>query len=351
MTERSTGGKTTRYYYDDRGLLVAEGTVSSTGTVQITTGYVHDATGKLTARQMAGESQLQSYVTNGHGDVTEIRDASGNVLNRYTYDIWGNPETAEETVPNVLRYAGKYWDEVTDLQYLRARWYDPSTARFISEDTYEGELTNPLSLNLYTYVENNPLNYVDPTGHRAWLIHGTFSDADTWTPDFVKYVEGLFNESSKALEWTGKNSKGARSDAAEDLVKTVYEWHSKNPDEPIRLVGHSHGGNVAIMLANLLEKKGMKVETLITVATPVREYKLKTKVGQHIHMYNNRDSVQGEMGGSWWWAGSSFTRKFKGADNVRAKDGEIGTKIQAHSTMHSNVDVWKKYIEPILKLK
>ncbi|WP_440115597.1 RHS repeat-associated core domain-containing protein [Paenibacillus sp. QZ-Y1] len=73
-------------------------------------------------------------------------------MNRYTYDIWGNPETTEETVPNVLRYAGEYWDEVTDLQYLRARWYDPATARFISEDTYEGELTNPLSLNLYMYM-------------------------------------------------------------------------------------------------------------------------------------------------------------------------------------------------------
>ncbi|WP_440115591.1 RHS repeat-associated core domain-containing protein [Paenibacillus sp. QZ-Y1] len=166
MTERSTGGKTTCYYYYDRGLLVAEGTVSSTGTVQITVGYVYDATGKLTARQMAGESQLQSYVTNGHGDVTEIRDASGNVLNRYTYDIWGNPEITEETVPNVLRYAGEYWDEVTGLQYLRARWYDPSVGRFISEDSYECELTNPLSLNLYAYVGNNPLKYVDPNGHK-----------------------------------------------------------------------------------------------------------------------------------------------------------------------------------------
>ncbi|MFC9711767.1 RHS repeat-associated core domain-containing protein [Paenibacillus sp. NPDC056933] len=165
MTERSMGGKTTRYYYDDRGLLVAEGTVDSAGTVQITVGYVHDATGKLTARQIAGESQIQSYVTNGHGDVTEIRDASGNVLNRYTYDIWGNPETTEETVPNVLRYSGEYWDNVTGLQYLRARWYDPRVGRFISEDSYEGELTNPLSLNLYTYVENNPLIYVDSSGY------------------------------------------------------------------------------------------------------------------------------------------------------------------------------------------
>lgn len=202
-------------------------------------------------------------------------------------------------------------------------------------------------------MHNNPLIYVDPSGHKVWLIHGTFSTGDTWTPDFVKYVEGLFNESSEKLNWTGKNSTGARSNAAEESINKVYEWHSKNPDEPIRLVGHSHGGNVAILLANLLEKKGKKVEILITVANPVREYKLDTKVGQHIQMYNNRDSVQMDMGGKWWRLGfgSTSTRKFKGADNVRAKDGETGSKIEAHSTMHSNVDIWKKYIEPILKLK
>ncbi|RRJ66999.1 hypothetical protein EHV15_31795 [Paenibacillus oralis] len=62
----------TRYYYDDRGLLVAEGTVNS-GTVGITYGYVFDATGKLVGRQGANESGLQYYVTNGHGDVTELQ--------------------------------------------------------------------------------------------------------------------------------------------------------------------------------------------------------------------------------------------------------------------------------------
>ncbi|MEJ8303114.1 RHS repeat-associated core domain-containing protein, partial [Saccharibacillus sacchari] len=46
-----------------------------------------------------------------------------------------------------------------------ARWYDPSMGRFINEDTYEGELTDTLSQNLYAYVSSNPLKYVDPSGH------------------------------------------------------------------------------------------------------------------------------------------------------------------------------------------
>ncbi|GIO36300.1 hypothetical protein J41TS12_11610 [Paenibacillus antibioticophila] len=78
----------------------------------------------------------------------------------------GNPETEEETVPNVFRYSGEYWDSTTNLQYLRARWYDPNTGRFVSKDPYQGSLDNPLSLNRYSYVSNSPLKYVDPSGYR-----------------------------------------------------------------------------------------------------------------------------------------------------------------------------------------
>nr|WP_254352269.1 polymorphic toxin-type HINT domain-containing protein [Paenibacillus dendritiformis] len=100
----------------------------------------------------------------------EIQDATGKVLNRYTYDIWGNPLIQEEQVPNIFRCSGEYWDAATELQYLRARWYDPSIGRFLTEDTYEGEINNPLSLNLYTYVYNNPLIYSDPTGNFVYPI-------------------------------------------------------------------------------------------------------------------------------------------------------------------------------------
>ncbi|WP_240479799.1 RHS repeat-associated core domain-containing protein [Paenibacillus wynnii] len=48
---------------------------------------------------------------------------------------------------------------------MRARWYDPSIGRFLNEDTYEGQIDNSLSLNFYTYVHNNPLTNIDPTGH------------------------------------------------------------------------------------------------------------------------------------------------------------------------------------------
>ncbi|WP_245864319.1 DUF6531 domain-containing protein [Paenibacillus donghaensis] len=303
----------------------------------------------------AGAPKTLYYLSDAQGSVIGLEGQDGSMSARYHYDEFGVSENPEKFdlnwsgPDNLFGYTSLGYDYYSGYSHAQARDFDSSIGRFINEDTYEGQIDNPLTLNLYTYVENNPLIYSDPSGHKVWLIHGTFSNGDTWTPDFVKYVEGLFNESSDKLNWTGKNNSGARSDASEEMLNQVYEWHKENPNEPIRLVSHSHGGNVAILLTNLLAKKGMEVETLITIATPVREYKLETKVGQHIQMYNNRDSVQGDFGGK-WLVFFPTTRKFKGAENVRAKDAEKkGTKIQAHSAMHSNVDIWKKYIEPILK--
>ncbi|WHX49762.1 RHS repeat-associated core domain-containing protein [Paenibacillus woosongensis] len=165
LYERAEGSERTRYYYDEQAKLIAEADVSN-GSPSITYTYIYDLAGRLWSRVDQATGEVQYYQFNGHGDVVGLVDSAGNQLNSYTYDIWGNPEHEEETVPNIFRYSGEYWDATTDLQYLRARWYDPNAGRFVSKDSYEGDITNPLSQNLYTYVHNNPLIYVDPSGHR-----------------------------------------------------------------------------------------------------------------------------------------------------------------------------------------
>jgi RHS repeat-associated protein len=93
-------------------------------------------------------------------------DTAGNVVNNYSYDEWGNILAKTEAVDNPFKYAGEIYDDETGLYYLRARYYDPQTGRFINEDSYEGQVTDPLSLNLYTYCENDPIDKVDPSGNR-----------------------------------------------------------------------------------------------------------------------------------------------------------------------------------------
>lgn len=163
LTERTEGGQTTRYYYDGAN-IIAEGKVNG-GTVTHKASYLRGT--QLEARIDASGSKSY-YVLNGHGDVVGLVDGTGNTLNSYTYDMWGAPTTASESLPQPFRYSGELWDSSTGLQYLRARWYDPSIGRFITQDTYEGDITNPLSLNLYAYVDNNPLTRWDPSGH-GWL--------------------------------------------------------------------------------------------------------------------------------------------------------------------------------------
>ncbi|AIQ45744.1 hypothetical protein R70723_07495 [Paenibacillus sp. FSL R7-0273] len=166
MREKNDGG-TTRYYYDGEN-IIAEGSVSG-NTVNFKARYVRG----LQLISMKNQwGTVGYYLQNGHGDVVNLYRQDQTLLNTYDYDIWGNPTVKEEAdqYTNPFRYSGEYWDEGQQLQYLRARWYDPSVGRFITEDTWEGRLNHPDSQNPYIYVVNNPLKYVDPSGQLAeWV--------------------------------------------------------------------------------------------------------------------------------------------------------------------------------------
>lgn len=96
-----------------------------------------------------------------------VNAATGTIAASYYYDAFGVVLESTGTVNNSILYSGYQYDKETGLYYLNARMYDPSIARFLQEDTYAGDRTDPLSLNLYTYCHNEPLMYSDPTGHRA----------------------------------------------------------------------------------------------------------------------------------------------------------------------------------------
>jgi RHS repeat-associated protein len=117
------------------------------------------------------QNQKTFYQYNGHGDTDRLTNASGAVIKSYTYDLFGSEQNPDLNDTNPFRYSGEYFDKETGSYYLRARYYNPSYGRFITEDSYEGSITNPLSLNLYTYVSNNPLIYIDPLGHDAIVIN------------------------------------------------------------------------------------------------------------------------------------------------------------------------------------
>ena len=105
------------------------------------------------------------YASDEMGSITHLTDADGKVLNRYGYDAWGVSVVCEEQVENRFRYTGEQFDAITKQYYLRARFYNPVIARFTQEDTYRGD-----GLNLYAYCANNPVGYVDPSGHQPQCV-------------------------------------------------------------------------------------------------------------------------------------------------------------------------------------
>ena len=92
-----------------------------------------------------------------HGDVVGLADVNGELVNNYSYDTFGNEKSNTENA-NPFRYAGEYFDEESGLIYLRNRYYDSSTGRFITEDPIHS------GINWYVYAGNNPVNFVDPLG-------------------------------------------------------------------------------------------------------------------------------------------------------------------------------------------
>ncbi|MBO4617184.1 MAG: hypothetical protein J5717_07505 [Lachnospiraceae bacterium] len=111
-------------------------------------------------------SSLGSYVYDGRGSVKKVVNGSA-VVRDYDYDPYGNITKGAPAQERMYGYNGEEYTPQTGLIYLRARHYNPSTATFTSEDTYAGDKTNPVTRNRYSYANNNPMMYKDPSGHRA----------------------------------------------------------------------------------------------------------------------------------------------------------------------------------------
>jgi RHS repeat-associated protein len=111
---------------------------------------------------MEKNSQKYYYHLDGLGSVTGITDATGNVVQRYEYDSYGNIVSVLD--PDFIQpytYTAREYDPESGLYFYRARYYDAKAGRFVSEDPIG---FNSGDVNFYAYVGNNPVNFVDPQG-------------------------------------------------------------------------------------------------------------------------------------------------------------------------------------------
>lgn len=104
------------------------------------------------------------YEGDGLGTITSISNSSGAIAGTYTYDSFGKINSSTGTLTNPFRYTAREFDSETGIYFYRARYFDPNTGRFLSEDPDEENSFLDSLLNLYRYVQNNPVNYTDPLG-------------------------------------------------------------------------------------------------------------------------------------------------------------------------------------------
>ncbi len=149
---KTIDGASTSYFYD--GANVVQELAGTTPTANILNGGVD----KVFTR--TDGSGTRTPLTDGLGSTLGLADDAGTLQTQYTYDAFGNTSNSGASSTNSSKYTGRD-DDGTGLYYYRARYYSPSTQRFISEDPigFGGG-----DVNLYAYVGNDPINFADPSG-------------------------------------------------------------------------------------------------------------------------------------------------------------------------------------------
>jgi RHS repeat-associated protein len=154
---KTVGGTTTKFLYDGPN-VVQEQNSGNTATANLLTGLGID---QAFSRQVVGGA-TSSLLTDALGSTIALGDANGAVQTSHTYEPFGAATSSGATNTNSYQFTGRENDGLTGLYFYRARYYNPTFGRFISED--------PLAFpggpdpNLYTYVGTDPVSLGDPFG-------------------------------------------------------------------------------------------------------------------------------------------------------------------------------------------
>lgn len=159
-TSKTDATSTRRYTYDEQSVLLQSDT---NGQTLATYRYGPD---QLLSLDHTTEGQ-QYYLFDGLGSVVNLTKPDGSLQARYQYDAWGNTRVQTGTSANPFGFTGHEKDEESGLYYFKARYYDASLGRFLSQDSYLGETNTPPSLHRYLYAYANPTVYVDLNGNEA----------------------------------------------------------------------------------------------------------------------------------------------------------------------------------------
>ena len=143
------------------------------------------------------------YLYDARGSVSGITNEEGQVYQSYRYSVTGEITFGAPQYENEYTYNGESYNPNIQSQYLRARYYCVVTATFLTEDSYLGSLTEPLTLNRYNYCVSSYLNYTDPSGNEVEVLEslkGWIIDPDTQAQKTIENYENQRLSIEDAIE-------------------------------------------------------------------------------------------------------------------------------------------------------
>ena len=167
--QKVDGDEATNYYYQDG---VVAYTTDANGEQNSQNLIGTDGNVLATERFQQNATQYYLYNKDIQGSTSSLVKEDGSADATYQYTDFGETTIqGDDQAKNEVCYTGGIYDQSTWLYYLNARYYNPEDGRFMTENSYRGEIMNPETGHLYVYCANNPVNYVDLSGHFAAAMY------------------------------------------------------------------------------------------------------------------------------------------------------------------------------------
>jgi len=167
------------------------------------------------AQVQAGNPEY--FLTDGLGSVRQLIDETESVSLLLSYQPYGETLNSSGDSSSVYGFAGE-WTDQSGLEYLRSRYYNLASGRFITKDVWEGDYNTPMSYNEWLYVLANPINYTDPSGFYLCENFDCDGDDDFKWQGELKKQDKLF---SLVFRGSGMNGTWTKSD---------WEYYCDNRD-------------------------------------------------------------------------------------------------------------------------
>ncbi len=234
---KTVGSVTTQYLVDD---------LNPTGYAQVVEELVNGAVTRRYTYGLQRISQTQFlnsvwatsfYGYDGFGSVRQLTDPTGLVTDTYDYDAWGNTVNVTGSTPNVYLYRGEQYDPDLNVYYLRARYFNPLTGRFLTRDPVRhcrciGCRMDPSRLHRYLYADGDPTNRIDPRGLTTAAEYTLILGMTTTVLATAAYYENQTHAAANIIQAVGLWARNV-VECWNEFMDCVWGCKFKFPFDPI----------------------------------------------------------------------------------------------------------------------